>query len=111
MRVKYDRTVEERHALRAMGSLWKQVQEHLKSSDQWTDGMRLGTAGRPGSLYVVAEGVAWELFSLKGVISVAAGKQDSAFDEDAGAHFKMSALLAATMIDKAVAEVQSTRRE
>ena len=87
-------------ALRAMGSLWKLVQEHLRGTGQWSDGMRLGTTGRPGSLYVAADGEAWELFALRNVISESAGKQDIAFDEDAGARFKISAVMAATMVEK-----------
>ena len=63
IRVRPDRSLHARHQLRVAGSLWKQVELHLKKNKLWEQTSKLGTAR--GRLYYIVNDEPAVLFRIE----------------------------------------------
>ena len=52
IRYKSDRTVPQRCMNQAIGKLWTPVQEAMVAAGKWQQGMKLGSTGRNGDLFL-----------------------------------------------------------
>jgi hypothetical protein len=56
LRVGGDRSIESRQTMRVMGELWKFVMTDMQKRGAWKEGMKLGTTGGKGCLYLIVDG-------------------------------------------------------
>ena len=110
LRVKFDKTIDERVADKALGSIWKAVQAELQELGKWDAGMKLIRSGKPGALFLVAEDEAWELVGLSGALTPQCTVADLSVHEANIAKFGIARAKMDAWVDEAVAAVRLRRR-
>ena len=63
----FDQTLDERNSRRYLSGLWALFKKHMDTTGRWKDGMKLGSNGRPLTLFLASEEPCWEFFSMEGV--------------------------------------------
>ena len=67
LRVRPDRSKEERIIRRALGGICTEVERHLRATNQWSSSLRMGTTGARGGFFISQGKRVYEIFKAKQV--------------------------------------------
>jgi len=111
LRVKYDKTFDERSSDRLLGVFWQASFEYMKDKGLWNDRtMKLIRHGRPAALYLTVDEDAFEILRIKTDFAPSANEAEVVLNEENLTRVNIPVEEAKKWLDLAHMKVASMRR-